>query len=245
MPRHIAVIGALVTTIGRDLEKIATGRGLTLFTLCSQNSRQPQQENRAVATRDVIDGSALARWLKLAIMTIVLPAFPALLVMSTVARADDRTGFRVGEIDGGPVARIDVRLKTKKYPGMLRCLDQSIALYIVDRDGAVPPPLRNLKDRPAELQDAKQRTLKASATYLPGKTAKDGVMLFKVEGLKASSFAGTGLMLWDLAPPDSADLSATADKIIWADTVTNFTFVIRADNGEQVLPTVLKSCGVS
>ncbi|WP_035648369.1 hypothetical protein [Bradyrhizobium sp. ORS 285] len=170
---------------------------------------------------------------------------PALLFAPPGAQADGRIGFRVGEVDGTPVARVDVLLKTKTYPGMLRCLDQSVALYIIDRDGAIPSPLRSLKDRPAELQDTKQRTLKASATYVPGKTEKDGVMLFKVEDLKASSFAGTGLMLWDLAPPDSADLNATADKIIWADTVTAFTFVIRADNGEQVLPAVLKSCGVS
>jgi hypothetical protein len=142
-------------------------------------------------------------------------------------------------------ARIDVLIKTKKYPGLLRCLAQSVALYIPDRDGTIPPPLRNLRDRPAELQDTQQRTLQASATYAPGKTAKDGVMLFKIDGLKASSFADTGLMLRDIAPPASADLSAMTDKILWADAVNAFTFVIRADNGEQVLPAVLKSCGVS
>ena len=70
-------------------------------------------------------------------------------------------------------------------------------------------------------------------------------MLFKIDGLKASSFADTGLMLRDIAPPASADLSAMTDKILWADAVNAFTFVIRADNGEQVLPAVLKSCGVS
>lgn len=122
-----------------------------------------------------VNGSALPGRLKPAAILAALLLVPiALLLAPLAARAGDRASFRVGEIDGSPVARIDVLLKTKKYPGMLRCLDQSVALDIVDRDGAIPPPPRHLRERPAELQDTQQRTLQASATYMPGKTASCG-----------------------------------------------------------------------
>lgn len=122
-----------------------------------------------------VNGSALPGRLKPAAILAALLLVPiALLLAPLAARAGDRASFRVGEIDGSPVARIDVLLKTKKYPGMLRCLDQSVALDIVDGDGAIPPPPRHLRVRPAELQDTQQRTLQASATYMPGKTASCG-----------------------------------------------------------------------
>lgn len=152
--------------------------------------------------------------------------------------------FRADAIDGNPIARFDVAIRRKIFHGMVRCRDHAAELSIADRDGGIPVDLRGLKDAKAELRDGAKQILPATATYIAGKTANDGVMLFKVENLTASSFSGAGLLLWTIENPDPGD-PGLADQFAWADSVTAFTFVISADNGERVLPAVLKACGGS
>lgn len=159
-----------------------------------------------------------------------------------IIKSGNASAFRVDAIDGNPVAQFDVAIRRRTFHGMVRCRDHAAELSIADRDGGIPAELRGLKDAKAELRDGAKQILPATATYVAGKTANDGVMLFKVENLTPSSFSGAGLMLWTIDNPDPGD-PRLADQFAWADSVTAFTFVIRADNGERVLPAVLKACG--
>jgi hypothetical protein len=162
----------------------------------------------------------------------------------------DQTELQAGDVDGTPVARFAFSLRDVTYRGMVRCLDRAPALYVAGRGGTIPEALHALKDTPAEFRDGANQILPAAASYIEGETPGDGVLLFNIKGLNASSFSGEGLMLWSIDNPESAKLQAgkpqdqsnLAAQIMWADQVTAFTFVIAAFNGKSVLPTVLSAC---
>ena len=157
--------------------------------------------------------------------------------------------FHAFDIRGSSAARFDFSLRTETYRGMVGCRDHEIVLYVVDREAAIPAALYVLRDTPAEFQDGAKTTLPATATYIKGKTPRDGVMLFKIKGLTAESFSDRGLSLVTIDKPADTALPHTANaendpdsQMAWADRVTEFSFVISSKNARGVLPPVLKAC---
>ena len=158
--------------------------------------------------------------------------------------------FRVESIKDSPVVRFDFSMQEKSYRGMIRCLDRSATLFIVDRNDSIPAELRTIKDARAEFIDGTGKALQATASY--SKNGNTGVMAFKIPEMSATSFAGDGLRLDNIFNTEiDQRLSASAgpvvrdeliDKMGWLDSVHAFAFSIRAANGQQTLPSVLRDC---
>jgi hypothetical protein len=155
--------------------------------------------------------------------------------------------FRMGAINGDPVARFEFTKLEKKYRGMIRCVDHAITLYIVDRGKTIPADLHAIRDAPAEFEDGTKTTLHATASFVEEKDSY--LMIFKIPALTALSFSGNGLMLSDIynlaieqrQSDNPNDKDALLDKMNWLNSVTAFAFEIRAQNGEALAP-ILDAC---
>lgn len=156
--------------------------------------------------------------------------------------------FRIADLQGSPVARFDFSMQEKKYRGMIRCVDNAITLYILDRGGSFRKDFQTIKDAPAEFVDDANRTLQATASY--AKAGDADMMIFRIPALTAASFSGKGLWLSDIRNQDIErhdsenpnPLGISAEKMVWLDKVMAFSFNIRAANGASVLAPVLKPC---
>ena len=158
--------------------------------------------------------------------------------------------FRVESIKGSTVVRFDFSMREKTYRGMIRCLDRSAMLFIVDRNDSIPAELRTIKDARAEFIEGTGKTLQATASY--SKSGSAGVMAFRIPEMSATSFAGDGLRLDNIFNTEiDRRLGASAgpvvrdeliDKMAWLDSVHAFAFSIKAANAQQTLPSVLQDC---
>jgi hypothetical protein len=155
--------------------------------------------------------------------------------------------FRMGTIDGDPVARFEFTELENKYRGMIRCVDHTLTLYIVGRGKTIPADLHALKDAPAEFEDGTKTTLDATASFAEGKDSY--LMSFKIPALTALSFSSNGLRLSDISNPtieqrrsnNPNDQDALLDQMNWRNSAMTFAFQIRAPNGEVLAP-ILDAC---
>jgi hypothetical protein len=84
--------------------------------------------------------------------------------------------------------------------------------------------------------------LEGFATYRTASSAGtgDGGMVFTLPGLTEASFSGTGLELTEISNPESK--TELVDDMTWTGYVMAFYFRIKAMNGAETLPSVLKGC---
>ena len=158
-----------------------------------------------------------------------------------------QTKFHMRAINGDPVAEFEFTKLEKKYGAMIRCVDHTVTLYIVDRGKTIPADLHALKDAPAEFEDGTKTTLDATASFTEGKDSY--LMTFKIPALNALSFSGNGLRLSDISNPtieqrrsnNPNDQDALLDQMNWRNSVMAFAFQFRAPNGEVLAP-ILNAC---
>jgi hypothetical protein len=166
--------------------------------------------------------------------------------MKIIYDPSSETEFRIENSKGGAVARFDFSKREKTFRGMLRCIDGTATLFVLDRGDSIPPDLRTIKNAAAEFVDGRGKTLQASASYTRSGTT--GTMAFRIPELAATSFSGDGLRLDDIRNEEIEQRQAfdpkggLNDKMAWLDSVMAFAFIIRASNGPATLPRALRQC---
>jgi hypothetical protein len=158
----------------------------------------------------------------------------------------DRSGeatFRPGTDGGRPVAKFDFTMAEKRFGGTIVCLEGVNRMVIEDRDNKIPPTLRQLRKAPAVLTDGTGQELEGFVTYAASGVLfiGHGAMIFGLPGLTATSFSDKGLALSSISDPENEKRSA--GNPVWDGEVMKFFFRIKAPNGAEILPSVLKGCG--
>lgn len=162
--------------------------------------------------------------------------------MNIIYDKSGQTAFRVEAVGGRPVAKFDFTMAEKRFGGEIACVDGSNRLLVIDRDDTIRPALHQLKKAPAILADGTGQQLEGFATYRAASSpgAGDGGMAFTLPSLTETAFSGSGLELSEISNPGSK--TESVDDLIWSGDVMAFYFRIKAMNGAETLPSVLKDC---
>lgn len=172
----------------------------------------------------------------LLILIVALSAGPVM------AQPSSRTSFEIEDKNGKSIATFAFDSRGHHYEGLLFCQGGHRFLTVIDREGAVPPALREMLDFPAQFI-ANGKTIGSSATYIAPSGVMPAMTFFSIPLLDRQSFAGTGLVLSTVANPHlTAATSSPSDRAAWADAVASFGFRIIATNGEQALAPVFRDC---
>jgi hypothetical protein len=73
--------------------------------------------------------------------------------MRIIYDASGETVFQIEDIDGRAAAKFDFSMREKNFRGILRCIDRSNILIIIDRNDSIPGALQQLKNAPADFVD--------------------------------------------------------------------------------------------
>ncbi|CAN5180770.1 hypothetical protein BH10PSE6_BH10PSE6_45350 [soil metagenome] len=161
---------------------------------------------------------------------------------AAMAKPSNPTTFQIEDKNGKAVAVFVFGNREHRYDGLLFCQKGHRFITVMDRENAVPPALRAMMDFPAEFT-ANGRAIGGSATYVARSGVMPAMVFFAIPLLDHQSFAGTGLMLSNIANPHMPPAtSSLGDRAAWADAVAAFGFQITATNGEQALPPVFRDC---
>lgn len=163
------------------------------------------------------------------------------------------TTFRIEDRDGLVVAAFRITKRERGYDGVVTCSGGERMLILFDDINSVRPPMRAMRNFPAEFRTDGGRVLPATATYVVPK-APNAVpfVAFRIPDLDERAFAGNGLTLHNIANPHLRPLPEGAvpsvdtgmiERFAWADAVMDFSFGIAADNAARTLPIVFRECG--
>jgi hypothetical protein len=162
--------------------------------------------------------------------------------MNIIYDKSGETTFRTEAVEGHAAAAFDFTMAEKRFGGQILCINGANRLIIIDRDDTIRPALRQLKQAPATFTDGTGKQLDGSAIYLPPSHlgAGDGTMVFRVPEMTAASFSGEGFKLDDISNPQAS--GDVAQSTTWTGDVMAFFFRIKASNGAETLPPILREC---
>ena len=149
------------------------------------------------------------------------------------------TRFVVEQQNAMITASFHLKTYTREYDGVVACSSGQRVLVLIDSNNAIPDALRSAKEYPVEFKTP-DGMLFGTATYLV--TAQGGEMVFSLPNLDETAFRGSGLLLWNIDNPNLQGPNY-AERLQWIDSVSTFSFEMRAPNAEQTLPIVLRGCG--
>lgn len=168
--------------------------------------------------------------------------------MRIIYDASGETIFQIEDIDGRAAAKFDFSMRERSFRGILRCVESTNILIVIDRSNSIPEGLQRINNAPTVFIDGSGRKIRGSASYVNSNGT--GAVIFKLSGITADSFSGDGLRLDNIwnndierrYVPNAADKTVLYEKFAWLDNVNAFAFRIKASNGSKTLPLVLREC---
>lgn len=165
-----------------------------------------------------------------------------------------QTSFQIEDSGGSAIAKFEFMNRERLTRGLILCADRAPYLVIIDSDDLVPVGLRAMDNYPATIS-ANGELLQAAANYVAAEGASPGYLAFRIPGLAADSFSGTGLSLDNIQNPAFVGSGASNSepvindeligRMMWQDAVSESWFTIISDNGERTLPLLLRTCEAS
>ena len=163
--------------------------------------------------------------------------------------ASGLTTFSIGQRGGRTIATFGFTDRGHKYGGAVFCDQGHRMMAISDTEDSIHPVLRIMNEFPVEFE-AGGRSIEGTATYMGRSERSYALILFHLPSLDERSFSGSGLVLKRVTNPQLSSSGSAGDgahrglldALSWGDAESTLLFRIAADNGERILPEVLKGC---
>ena len=163
--------------------------------------------------------------------------------------ASGLTTFTAGQRGGKAVATFDFADRGHKYGGTVFCNQGHRVLAISDTEDSLHPVLRIMNEFPVQFETGGRR-IEGTATYVGRTERSPALVLFHLPSLDERSFSGGGLVLKQVTNPQLSSSGNAGDgthrglldALSWGDAESTLLFRIVADNGERILPEVLRGC---